>query len=324
MNTEPDLLREAIDRLQRFTQGESGYAVYPGGIFMTDGPSPFYDDLRAVLALATRLSAAHQPAGGPHDAELRVDGEGPDAGTAGRVGVASGNDARQGDIRSPALRPEKRCFTYCGDDKCDCGLADPFAIIPHSQADGDERNAHLAHQPAAPAWGEDTSGRAWTKVRAQLQPFAERYTKATRYEEASAIADGVAAKIVNDVLALTDPEAVARVIDPERWALWDEGQAGGVGPWDHAKEDFCRDSLAKARTIIAMAPPADARQSAEVERRLGEALRQIKEQAEHRSFAAAAIEPNERAFVIMGKWFQEFEAIASRALLPTPPAAEGG
>lgn len=44
-------------RLERFTKGESGYAVYPGGIFMTDGPSPFYEDLRAALSRIDTLEA---------------------------------------------------------------------------------------------------------------------------------------------------------------------------------------------------------------------------------------------------------------------------
>lgn len=47
--TTPEL-QAAVERLQRFTSGESGYAVYPGGIFITEGPSPFYADLRLILA----------------------------------------------------------------------------------------------------------------------------------------------------------------------------------------------------------------------------------------------------------------------------------
>ncbi len=57
--TDPGALREeALGRLERFTKGESGYTVYPGGIFMTDGPSPFYDDLRLLLAHVASLRSA--------------------------------------------------------------------------------------------------------------------------------------------------------------------------------------------------------------------------------------------------------------------------
>lgn len=58
--TDPDKLIEelreaAMERLRRFVGGESGYAVYPGGIFVTDGPSPFYNDLRALLEYIERV-----------------------------------------------------------------------------------------------------------------------------------------------------------------------------------------------------------------------------------------------------------------------------
>ncbi len=41
----------ALDRLVRFAEGgESGFKVYPGGIFVTDGANPFYSDLRSLIS----------------------------------------------------------------------------------------------------------------------------------------------------------------------------------------------------------------------------------------------------------------------------------
>lgn len=71
------------------------------------------------------------PAEEPHEAHIqRPDepGRRMHAGGTGRAGVASGDDAGAGDVRDPAIRSEKRCFTYCGDDKCDCGLAEGISL----------------------------------------------------------------------------------------------------------------------------------------------------------------------------------------------------
>lgn len=44
-----------------------------------------------------------------------------------RAGVASGDVQGARDVR----RPEKRCFTYCGDDKCDCEARNGTAFASH-------------------------------------------------------------------------------------------------------------------------------------------------------------------------------------------------
>lgn len=59
---------------------------------------------------------------GKDDHELRVVCEGPDAGRAGQVSMASGNVSSEADLRS-VTHPEKRCFTYCGPERCDCGAS---------------------------------------------------------------------------------------------------------------------------------------------------------------------------------------------------------
>lgn len=53
----------AVERLTTFAGrkefgGQSGYDAYPGGIFMTDGPNPFYADLRTILAQLAETRAA--------------------------------------------------------------------------------------------------------------------------------------------------------------------------------------------------------------------------------------------------------------------------
>lgn len=69
-----------------------------------------------AAAISTRPTA---PSEDPNDAQLRMVCEGTDSERAGGLGVASGAVPRPSDIRSPEVS-SKRCFTYCGDDRCTC------------------------------------------------------------------------------------------------------------------------------------------------------------------------------------------------------------
>jgi hypothetical protein len=69
------------------------------------------------------------------DPQLRMVRSGPDGGGARQTGVASGDVPGEADLRGAPLRAEKRCFTYCGPDKCDCECAEFFEVPPFSQDD---------------------------------------------------------------------------------------------------------------------------------------------------------------------------------------------
>lgn len=63
-----------------------------------------------------------------------------------RLGMASGDVPSAQDVRSP----EKRCFTYCGDDKCDC-LANPSPLARAFNSLSNEELAELMRQRLARA-----------------------------------------------------------------------------------------------------------------------------------------------------------------------------
>lgn len=145
LQTAWDALLREIETLQRATN----YDPHPDdeiNVSLTVAQAHALEEV-ADAALSAR-AVSHPSREEEHD--IRSDSEGLHAETAGSASVASGDVPRPRDVRSP----EKRCFTYCGDDRCDCGLADPFAVPPFSQADGDERNRHLSAHPPLSAIAE--------------------------------------------------------------------------------------------------------------------------------------------------------------------------